>query len=341
MNFQSVQTSSIFKSKITETMIHVIFWIIVLVYQGVKYFNIDMKIDPFHCLVEFLMNVFPAYILYFIILPQKNNWFIIGSLPVLFGLSLYISYLLDVWLFDGLYLDFSELLFTLLRHLSIGLFFFALYAGKEMYRQQYQLNKIAKSEQQAKLRLLKSQINPHFLFNTLNTIYSSALTEADQTPELILKLSDNFRYVLHEGQQKQVSLSEEIRHIKDYINLQKARLTDKVIVEFDEEVTDYELQIAPLLLITFIENAFKYTSILQGKDHIISIHIKTSQDRLHFACVNDLPDPKNIDIESTWGEGGIGLSNVKERLALLYPKAHKLNISTENDKYDVRLEIEL
>ena len=117
-------------------------------------------------------------------------------------------------------------------------------------------------------------------------IYVNALKKDDKTPDLILKLSDSFRYLLHEGQKTEVPVQQEILHLKDYINLQQERLLRKVKVDFTAKIDSETTFIAPLLLIAFVENAFKYASILKGENHLISIHIQLRDNHLIFRCQN-------------------------------------------------------
>lgn len=228
-----------------------------------------------------------------------------------------------------------------LTYVSFGVVFFTMYSVKKVYRKQVEIDKLTQEKQQAEIQVLKARVNPHFLFNTLNTIYANALRKDDKTPDLILKLSDGFRYILHEGQKKQVTLQQELQHIKDYINLQQERLSNKIIVEFSEDIDNDEQGIAPLLIIGFIENAFKYTSILKGKDHVIQIKIRTANNVLHFSCENPFQENSKYDIDTEWKESGIGIKNTKERLQLLYPERHELRVEKNNDCFIVKLEIQL
>ncbi len=186
------------------------------------------------------------------------------------------------------------------------------------------------------LSLLKSQINPHFFFNTLNNIYSLAIVKSDETAASILKLSSIMRYVLTETDQKLVPLSNEVEFLQNYINLQSVRLTDKVKLNIDLSHYVNNKQIAPLLFIAFVENAFKYgvSTIDQSE---ISIMLKTDAEKVMFFVQNNIvPAAKNNSVNT-----GIGIVNVKRRLELLYPGKHRLDIKEENNRYSVNLEITL
>lgn len=186
------------------------------------------------------------------------------------------------------------------------------------------------------LSLLKSQINPHFFFNTLNNIYSLAIRKSDETPSTILKLSAIMRYVLTETDKDQVPLANEIEFLRNYINLQSVRLTDQVKVNVDIEAADRDRLVAPLLFIAFVENAFKY-GVSTVAPSLINISLKTTGNKLLFFVQNDITHGGQGRTVNT----GIGIANVKRRLELLYPAKHVLAITENNDIYTVNLELDL
>ncbi|RFZ92469.1 hypothetical protein D0C36_13660 [Mucilaginibacter conchicola] len=186
----------------------------------------------------------------------------------------------------------------------------------------------------AELSFLKSQINPHFLFNSLNSIYSLAYQKSDTTPEAILKLSEIMRYMLYECNDNQVDLSKELQYLQNYIDLQKIRFGNKAFINFEVlgEVTTQ--QIVPLMLISFIENAFKH-GIANDAQHPINMRINVEEGRLYFFIQNKKHSHNRDAI------GGIGLPNVRRRLALLYPGKHNLEIRDEADTYTCQLSLVL
>ena len=184
------------------------------------------------------------------------------------------------------------------------------------------------------LSFLKSQVNPHFFFNTLNNIYSLAVIGSDQTAPAIMKLSSIMRYILTETQTNLVPLQNEIDFITNFIDLQSVRLTDKVKVNFKAEGDIEPLQIAPLLFIPFIENAFKY-GISTKEKTVIAINLLAASNKLSFTVSNTIV--KAIRAETT----GIGINNVKRRLELLYPGKHDLRVEEQNNQFIVHLDIEL
>ncbi len=186
------------------------------------------------------------------------------------------------------------------------------------------------------LSFLKSQINPHFFFNTLNNIYSLAITESKDTASAVLKLSSIMRYVLTDTQNNKVVLQSEVDFIKNYIDLQLVRLTDKVKVDFITEGETDDKQIAPLLFMPFIENAFKYG--ISTKDaSAIEIKLVSKKDAVVFSVINTIVKGENVIKDTT----GIGINNVKRRLELLYPDKHKLLVSENNNQFIVHLDIDL
>jgi len=184
------------------------------------------------------------------------------------------------------------------------------------------------------LSFLKSQINPHFLFNTLNNIYSLAIVRSDKTAPAVLKLSAIMRYILTETERSLVPLENEVDFLHNYIDLQQVRLTDKVQVEFIITGNTGELLIAPLILIPFVENAFKYGVSTKEKS-TIKISLDTNGNFIDFKSSNFIVPSENNMTENT----GIGINNVKRRLELLYPGKHTMVTKEENGTYFVHLQI--
>lgn len=196
-----------------------------------------------------------------------------------------------------------------------------------------------KTEQEktvAELSYLKAQINPHFLFNTLNSIYSLAIVESPATADALVKLSAFLRYVIQESQKNLVSLSNELAYIEQYIDLQKLRLGDTAVVDFRVLGTANEKQIVPLLLISFIENAFKY-GVSPEEPSTIHIAITIRDNTLSCHVFN-----KKVRVfQPTAVASGIGLPNTKSRLAIQYPDRHQLVIQDQPDSFTVDLSLTL
>lgn len=186
------------------------------------------------------------------------------------------------------------------------------------------------------LQFLKSQINPHFLFNTLNNIYSLTLKKSDLAPEMVLKLSDMMRYMLYECNARRVSLKKEITYLQNYIELESIRFKNRgtIILNLDI-VADEDLQIAPLLFIPFLENAIKHGVNQKIENAKVTMRLKVQNGIVHFCIKN------NKNTKSANGPGGIGLVNVKRRLNLIYSKTHELEIQDLIECYIVSLKINL
>ena len=184
------------------------------------------------------------------------------------------------------------------------------------------------------LSFLKSQINPHFFFNTLNNIYSLAVVKSDITAPAVMKLSQIMRYILTDTQNDFVPLANELDFIHNFIELQQVRLTDKVKVQYTIEGETANYAIAPMLFIPFVENAFKY-GVSTKDSSTINIRIRTKDHIIYFDSSNYIVPTENNDLEKT----GIGINNVKRRLELLYPGKHQLTCKSENQYYFVHLEI--
>lgn len=183
------------------------------------------------------------------------------------------------------------------------------------------------------LHYLKMQIHPHFLFNTLNTIYGFALKQSKHTPEIILMLSNLLDYILYQVNKPRVSLKEEVLHIKEYIELEKIRFQDTLKVLFTANEIEDKIEVAPMLLIPFVENAFKHGSLIDGFLNI-EINIDFKESRLDFSIRNTV-----LKTDTTDKNTGIGLENIKKRLDLNYKDNYELNIENKDNWHVVNLSL--
>lgn len=215
---------------------------------------------------------------------------------------------------------------------AIGLFVYSYYSGvkNEDLKNKFLQTQLQLKEQE--LKFLKMQLHPHFLFNSLNTIYGIALKKGDEAPEMILRLSNLLDYILYQVDKKSVLLIDEVNHLEDYLALEKMRFHDTLKVNFKKNIAEQDLQIAPMLLIPFVENSFKHGGIVNGFLSI-DIDVKTTKNQLLFCVSNTVQD----DIKSS---GGIGLKNIEKRLNMLYPNKHELEIKQDNTTFSVALKIE-
>lgn len=192
---------------------------------------------------------------------------------------------------------------------------------------------------QSELKFLKSQINPHFLFNTLNNLYALTLKKSDKAPEIVLRLSEMMRYMLYECNEKRVLLSKEVNYIKNYLELERLRQGKNVSINFKVEGEVSDQEIAPLMFIPFLENSFKHGLSNQLKQGFVNICLRVDKRHVDFYIENSKPEspPKQDHRRS----GGIGLVNVHRRLNLLYPDRYELKINDTPKSYAVNLKLEL
>jgi LytS/YehU family sensor histidine kinase len=210
-------------------------------------------------------------------------------------------------------------------NLGIKLYFKSDQDAKEMQQ-------LEKQNLEQQLEYLKCQINPHFFMNTLNNIHALVDINPEMAKSTILELSKLMRYVLYEGAKTLVPLQKDINFMRNYINLMKLRYTNKVKIDIDIPENIPDKSIPPMLLITFVENAFKH-GVSYKDNSFITIKLTCTDEWLYFSCQNSKHP------ESTNEQGGVGLANVKKRLELLFGDNHHLDIHDENNTYMVNLEI--
>ncbi|MCU0355850.1 MAG: histidine kinase [Cytophagales bacterium] len=221
--------------------------------------------------------------------------------------------------------------------LTIAGFATAIKLSKHWYLKQKALQQTEKEKLTAELQLLKAQLHPHFLFNTLNNLYALTLAKSDQSPEVVLKLSGLLSYILYECNVPEVPLKKEIQILKNYAELEQMRYGSRVEVSLNFTGDIEHKTIAPLLLLPFVENAFKHGSSEQIEQAWISLDLSVEEKILKFKLINS----KNEDAPMESNRGGIGLQNVRKRLELIYPGRHELKISAQNEIFVVNLTLEL
>ena len=198
---------------------------------------------------------------------------------------------------------------------------------------QWKWVKTMKADQtKTELSLLKTQISPHFFFNTLNNLYALTVKKSDEAPGVILKLSDMMRYTIYEGRKDLVPLKDEITYLENYIELHKIRYHKSVTIQFEHEIEERDV-ISPLLFIILLENALKHGVESLMQDAFVKMSLKSNVKEVHFTIENNFDENK----EDT--ERGIGLDNLKNRLSLIYPKKHDLTITEKGNVFSVDLKI--
>ena len=331
---------------------HSIFWIVIYYFyayflgygsSNIKYVNL---FSGFLMPVTILISYFLIY--YLIpnyLLTKKYKYFILYSVYT-FIISIYViilSILYGLIYSEGYKeIDTAPLTKTL-PFIILGVYFVVLivvslslimHNYNSIVNNENLKNKILETQLQIKdqeLRFLKMQIHPHFLFNSLNTIYGFALGKKDEAPEMILKLSNLLDYILYQIEKPQVFLKDEINHILDYVSLEKMRFHDTLEVKTIIDVSNNTIQIPPMLLIPFVENAFKHGDIVNGSLKV-TIDIKTEDDVLFFRI-------ENTSIKENKTNNGIGLENITKRLEMLFANSYTLKTNQTANYFKVELTI--
>lgn len=272
---------------------------------------------------------------------QSNRWFIFSILILIIAVFLFYARL--QWLTLIQYLEHdqvfripgSKVLKNVIRDYATVALAVCIYIIND-YRVKQSLNaKLIKAKAEAEIKLLKGQLHPHFLFNSLNNIYSLALLQSEHTADSILKLTDLLDYLVYRANLEAVPLEKEVQLLENYIGLEKLRYGEHLKVTMKlEEVSD-EVMIAPLILLPFAENCFKHGGPGQDGNFVIQLALQADHNELFFSLKNTKKQRRS---EST-SSGGIGLQNLRERLKLIYPSQHQLDIIETNNTYQVELRV--
>ncbi len=307
-------------------------------------------------------NIAVWLFLYFIFITsvQAENrivtafYIVLGLMPVVYATNLLVLPFLkkNKALFFGLFflnaLFFTIIIFLIMNYLTKDEFnvvklinFFGLILLTTVFSIAIKLARDSiikkQKDKEAELQLLKAQLNPHFLFNTLNNLYGLSVLKSDKLPNLMLKLSDLLRYSLYDTKEKLVPLEKELKYLENYIALEKIRLEDKTDIQFIKKGNFNNQKIAPMLLIVFVENAFKHLN-KEGKSKVI-IKIESTENTLNFSCENTFDKAEVGKKQLETHKSGIGLHNAKKRLELMYTNNYKLTISDAKSLYLVALKL--
>ncbi|SFD07634.1 Histidine kinase [Chitinophaga sp. CF118] len=320
-----------------------VFWIIVFaLYIILKEYPERLTGASLICLVlqEVLELAIPSYSQNLLILPffRRGKW--------LLAIVLYLlQVVLLVWLIPyalngvGLLFNIRDRVDWRNEHIGFSVIAFTVVAT--FFKVGLDRLILDKEQKENELRHLKAQLNPHFLFNTLNNLYGLSVSGSRELPDLMLKLSDLLRYSLYDTNQHYVSLQKELNYITNYVELERIRLNDRADIVLDIRGDFSDRYIAPLLLIVFIENSFKHFSFPRKQQGFVNISLNLQGDFLQMNARNSVdpdyvPSSKNKD-----KGGGLGLNNVRQRLALIYPEKHTLVIKHEPGYFEVDLQIDL
>ena len=270
----------------------------------------------FFYVVVFIINI--------LVFTQLNIWFFEYLIDYVFPDYYFISYHSNITLFT-IFAVF--LIITTLIKLSVDWFYFNSHENREL--------KISNQHIQTQLSTLRSQINPHFLFNSLNVIYALAIENKAETKDAIVQLSDILRYVIYDSNREYVTLKDEVALLKNYIEFQQFRHQQNDNITFNCTIVDENYQIYPMLLLPLVENSFKYG--IKGDINNTFIHINLIQKNKEFMF--DIENNYSENLLETNEHSGLGLENIKKNLEIVYPKKHNFKISKTKDIFKVTLKL--
>lgn len=346
---------------------HLAFWTFWWLFQGFLYaftpapINVSYLDRIPYSMVEssiyLLAHIFLAYSLMYFVLPRyllKNKYAVTGIwVLILFFATAAISTLIAMYIVDPIrdsilseelqpvkrfrpHSFFMGLLAGLRGAITIGGMAAAIKLMKHWYIKEQRNLQLQKEKAEAQLQLLKAQVHPHFLFNTLNNIYAHTQGVAPVAAQLVMGLSDMLRFMLYECNQAMVPLSKELTMIRDYITLEKVRYDEQFDIHLDIPTDTGHLHIAPLLLLPLVENCFKHGASNMLEQPWLNLQIHLKEDLMEMRLMNGKAKEK-----TPTATFGIGIENVRKRLELLYPDRHTLKIMNEEEVFVVTLSLQL
>jgi two-component system LytT family sensor kinase len=336
------------KKKSIRILIHVSFWIVVFTgFMFLYGYRNETYIDKLFLQIRFAFFeiLYVYFVIYFLIpryLLKKKTILFFGFFSVTFILTLLLEQLTMTYFSKAF--STSTYLKSLLNPsfywLALENLFIIILASsikftKQWFQNQRITEELKRKNLETELQLLKSQLNPHFLFNTLNNINSLIFIDQQKTYDTVIKLSDLMRYMIYETNTELVFLNDEIEAVKNYIELQRIRLKNHNYIDFSVKGNPNSIRVAPMLFIPFVENAFKHGKKESSENTGIQIHFEITKTKLFFSTQNQIKQKQNTE------KGGIGIENAKRRLQLLYANSHQFSIKNHNNLFTVQLTIEL
>lgn len=326
---------------------HVLFWTLTVGFHAYTRLYLITKAGAWQFMLEiFIRNALLAAVIYFnllVVVPKISKgriflWLLlsIGSL-VCYALLKTVH---DLYLYEHVVGDLRRVTFlpNTFYNFSIVLFYLAfaaaIYLSKQWYVQRETLRQVQLEKLNTELEYLKAQMNPHFLFNSINTIFFQINKDNTEARETLGKFSDMLRYQLYECNSAEIEIEKELAYLKNYIELQKLRRSAQDVVEFSSDDQLKNFSFPPLLLIPFIENAFKHVSNFTDKPNEINIRLTRKGQEIRLQVFNTVDGSKKEN-------GGIGMKNVKRRLELLFPDRHTLDVQPLPDRFLVTLTLQL
>lgn len=233
-------------------------------------------------------------------------------------------------------IHFSRVLSVLWDFMTFLVFTGMIKFTADWFRVENEKRQLENEKLTAELNYLKSQINPHFLFNTLHNLNYLVQSKREEASEVIIKLSNIMRYMIYDANHHSVSIHKEIKYMQDYINLERIRLNKPFELSFSEEIDSDNAEIAPLILIPFLENAFKHGVSDKAENCWISVDLRYKESILNYRVANS-----RLTFPFTKEKSGFGLENLKKRLILHYPNKHALSINEQEEEFIIELNIDL
>jgi sensor histidine kinase YesM len=337
--------SKIFRKKTAkQILLHVLFWAIIVTYFAWGFgFGVNYKAAFFNAILYLPGFVFIVYIHIYYLIPRylisrKYIQFFTGLVISVAVCTVY-SWAIELTLsanarFEGVTMSTGRAILPFIHVAGIAI---SINLLNYWYRQKQKTTEAQNEKMVAELDLLKSQIHPHFLFNTLNNLYSFTLEKSEKAPEIILKLSNLLRFMIYESDIAYISLQKEISILQQYIDLEQLRYGDRLDISFTINGDLNKKRVAPLLLLPFLENVFKH-GISQQTEHCwISFDLRLSSSHIYLKLINS---KENDEASGFTQFSGIGLQNVRRRLELLYPGRHKLETLAMEEVFIVNLSLQ-
>lgn len=342
-----------------RVLTHVLYWTgSVLLWAVVGTFGRGLSIEPLVNKLCYLpAQLIAAYALIYYQLPKlafkkKYVSFFLSLLLVAYVTSV-IARFFKVYVYETI-LDFEDPkdgLWDLLTNLPpllgnylLWVYFFPLFTAmvkllKDHFVNKQKMEALKKDKAKAELGFLKAQLHPHFLFNTLNNLYTLTLYKSDEAPDIVLKLAQILDYTLHQNKHEEIPIQKEVELIQNYIDLELLRYGDRIDFVFNKQIDTPQTTIAPLILLSMVENAFKHGASGDHGRPKIEIDLRIKDSLLTFEVFNT--KPQIVQTDTTNFKKGIGMNNIKRQLVLIYPDQHQFNIKETANTYIVRLEIDL
>jgi len=293
--------------------------------------------------ITMLLNIFVFYAVYYVIpnfLRLRRKWYVFPFVILLAATLSAVRLPIEIayWKYivkmpaSELQFQYEWIWATLKVTVIISIYAMLIRFSIDWFESQKYKDELIKERQASEIALLRSQVNPHFLFNTLNNIYSLVYNKSDEAPEAVMKLSSIMRYMLYDSNTDLVAVQKEVEYLNSFIELQQLRITQKGFVEIKVTGSMENRTIAPMLLIPFVENAFKHGE--KSHEPGIIIHLNLEPHKLVFTVDNYMKLNNTVTTEDS---GGFGLDNIKRRLGLLYPDKHDLKITISDEMYKIEL----